>query len=116
MEIRSTPSDAEVWVDGELVGQTPHVERYSFYGTREVILVKKGFRSKRKMIDLDAPWWQIFPFDLFTDVLLPFTFTDKINIDLELEKEPEESAAFQETLQRANEAREKANETAEDPK
>ncbi len=107
--IRSTPSGAQVYFDGELRGETPHVERYSFYGTREVTLVKKGYRTHRKMVELAGPWWQIFPLDLITDVLLPFTITDRVELDVALEKEPEGPAALKDVLKRAAEAREKAN-------
>lgn len=109
LTIRSSPAGAQVFIDGELRGETPHVERYSFYGTREVTLVKKGFRTHRKMVELAGPWWQIFPFDLFTDVLLPFTITDGVELDIALEKEPEGPAALKDVLKRAAEAREKAN-------
>jgi hypothetical protein len=108
--IRSEPPGAQVVIDGEVRGETPHVERYVHYGTREVTLIKPGFRTHRKMVELDAPWWQVFPFDLLTDVVLPFTFTDKVELAVPLEKEPEAGGAFQETYQRALEAREKANE------
>jgi hypothetical protein len=115
LEIRSTPP-AEVWIDGEKRGETPHIEKYVFYGTREIVLVKPGYRSHRKMLDLDAPWWQVFPFDFITDVLLPFTFTDHETLDVELEKEPAEAGGFAETLKRANEARDKANAPPDEPK
>ena len=107
--VRTHPPGAKVYFDGELRGETPHVERYSFYGTRELTLVKKGYKTHRQMIELNAPWWQVFPFDLFTDVVIPFTITDGIELEIPLEKEPPAAQALGETLKRAAEAREKAN-------
>lgn len=114
--IRSQPSGAEVWIDGERRGETPHTEPYAFYGTREVTLVKKGYRSHRQSVQLDAPWWQVFPMDLLTDVVIPVTFTDRVDLDVALEKEPAGAGAFRETLQRAEEARAKANVPVDAPK
>ena len=68
------------------------------------------------MLDLDAPWWQVFPFDFFTDVLIPFTFTDREKLEVELEKEPEGVGGFADTLKRANEARAKAEAPVDEPK
>ena len=114
--IRSQPAGAEVWIDGEKRGETPHTEHYAYYGTREVTLVKKGYRSHRQSVDLASPWWQIFPFDLITDVLIPVTITDRVDLEVPLEKEPEGAGAFAETMKRAGEARDKANAPPEPPR
>ena len=114
--IRSQPTGAEVYIDGEKRGVTPHTEKYAYYGTREVTLVKKGYRTFRQNVVLSAPWWQIFPMDLVTDVALPFTITDRVDLEVPLEKEPAGAGAFQETLRRAEEARAKANAPLEEPK
>ena len=116
ISIRSEPTGADVFVDGERRGSTPHIERYSFYGGREITLVKKGYRSNRRLVELNAPWWQIFPFDLITDVVIPFTLTDRVELNIVLEKEPPAAEALGETLKHAEEAREKANLPPEAPK
>lgn len=108
LEIRSDPPGADLFIDGERVGVTPHVHKYVWYGTREVTLVMPGYRSERRMVALNAPWWQIFPFDLVTDVLVPVTLTDKLDVHIALRKEAHEAGALDETLERATEARRKA--------
>ena len=115
LEIRSEPSQAEVYRDGERLGQTPLVMNYEHYGTREITLVKEGYRSHRQLVELNSPWWQIFPFDLITDVVLPFTFTDRVELVVTLEKQPPLKEAIQETLKRAEEARKKASAPEESP-
>ena len=109
LEIRSDPPGAEVYIDGERKGVTPLVHKYAWYGTREVTLIKPDYRTDRQLVVLSAPWWQIFPFDLITDVALPFTFTDKVEHIVALRREPPEAGGFPETLERANKAREKAS-------
>src|SRR5262245_34398176 len=115
LEIRSNVP-ATVWIDGERRGETPHLERYTYYGTREIVLVRTGYRSYRKMLDRHAPWWQVLPCDFVTDVLIPLTFTDRETLDVKLEEEPPGAGGFAETLKRANEARDRANAATEEPK
>ena len=114
--IRSEPPGAEVFIDGQSKGLTPWTEKYTWYGTRELTLVKSGYRSERRFVDLDAPWWQVFPFDLITDVMLPFTLEDKVEMEVVLHKEPEAARALEETLQRAAESREKSRLPADAPR
>jgi hypothetical protein len=114
--IRSDPPGAEVYIDGERKGMTPHTEKYVWYGTREVTLVKSDYRSHREMVELHAPWWQVFPFDLITDVVLPLTLTDKVELDIKLHKEPPKARGMDETLERANEAREKSRRPVDAPR
>ncbi|HEY3226250.1 MAG TPA: PEGA domain-containing protein [Planctomycetota bacterium] len=120
IEIRSDPPGADVYLDGERVGVTqpgkPLEVAYAFYGTRELILTKKGYRSHRRYLSLSSPWWQVFPFDFLTDVVLPFTLTDRTDVQVVLEKESQGQEVIDETLKRAGEARDKANPPPEAPK
>jgi PEGA domain-containing protein len=116
ISIRSEPSGAAVFIDGQRRGTTPHLEPYSFYGGREVTLAKKGYRTHRQLVELDAPWWQIFPFDLLTDVVIPFTITDRVDLEVVLEKEPPAAEGLGDTLKRANEALEKSRLPADAPR
>ncbi|MBI4563575.1 MAG: PEGA domain-containing protein [Planctomycetes bacterium] len=88
ISIRSEPAGAEVFLDGEPAGITPVDIPYAWYGGRALLLVKPGYRSLRHHIVLSAPWWQIFPFDLITDVLLPIPLTDRTELVVALDPEP----------------------------
>ena len=116
ISIRSEPSGAEVWLDGERKGTTPHDEHYAYYGTRELVLIKPGYRTNRQTLPLDSPWWQIFPFDFVTDVVIPFTLTDRVEVHVVLEKELSIQEAAKEALQHAEEARQKASARPDDPR
>jgi hypothetical protein len=111
ISVRSDPG-AVVYVDGVRVGVTSSAGTldipYTYYGTRELLLTREGHRSHRQNVELAAPWWQIFPFDFISDVLLPVTLTDRIEVVVTLEKETHGSEDLRETRRRAAEAREKA--------
>lgn len=106
--VRSEPPGAAVFLDDERVGVTPCELRYTWYGTRDVSLELKGYHGVRDRVRLLPPWWQIFPFDLVTDLLVPFTLTDRVERFYVLERagvSPEEAAGVK---RRAAELREKA--------
>lgn len=74
--VRTDPPGAEVWVDGRPRGSSPAEMTFSSYGTREVVARKQGHAPARVRVELDPPWWQYPPFDLFTDLLWPGTIED----------------------------------------
>jgi hypothetical protein len=45
MLLRSNPPGATVYVDNQLIGVTPCATDFTYYGTREVRLVKPGFET-----------------------------------------------------------------------
>lgn len=106
--VRSEPPGAAVYLDGELRGETPCEIPYTWYGTRELVVEKRGFREIRQEVSLGTPWWQIPPLDLVTDVLLPFTITDRTEVEVKLEPAPVTREELEGVLKRVAEAREKA--------
>lgn len=105
--IRSEPEGATVFVDGMVRGKTPVEIPLVFYGEREVELRLDGYKVYREIVDLDPPWYQIFPFDFFCEVLLPFTWKDSRSLDLMLDRLPQEGEEkIDEVLERARELRE----------
>lgn len=108
ISVRSEPPGATVYVDGEEAGRTPCDVKYVWYGTREVVLELKGHRTVREMIALDAPWWQVFPLDFLTDVVIPFTITDRLERDYTLSAAGLTAPEIEEVRRNAAELREKA--------
>lgn len=82
--VRSEPPGATVYLDDEKAGKTPIEIPYTWYGKRDLRLELKDHEAARRLIVLNPPWWQFFPFDFITDVLLPFTITDRIEFTFEL--------------------------------
>lgn len=92
LAVRSDPPGARVFVDGREVGTTPCDHEFSFYGTVEVTLRAPGRLSRRELATLPAPWYQVFPLDFFTDLVIPWTIRDVHELSVELEPSPSEVA------------------------
>jgi len=107
--VRSEPPGAVLYVDGEKAGETPCEVPYVWYGTREIALERRGCKPVREMLPLRPPWWQIFPLDFVTDVLIPFTITDRLEVTYVLEPASASEADRDEMKKRAAELREKAS-------
>ena len=103
--VRSEPGGADVYVDGERIGVTPLDVPYIWYGTREIILEKRGYREIRERVALNPPWWQYPGLDLLTDVVLPFTITDRTELSFHLERAPLSREEIDDVLRRAEETR-----------
>jgi len=86
--IRSEPSGAEIFIDGKQLNKTPFTQRFDFYGTHRVVLRYKGYLTYEGEIRLKIPWWQYFPFDLFTEIL-PFEIKDSQDFSFTLKKAEE---------------------------
>lgn len=108
LSVRSEPAGAEVWLDGVKVGETPCEIRYTWYGTREIVLEKRGYREIREQVSLQGPWWQYPVLDFVTDVLIPFTITDRSDLAFTLERAPTTQEELLEVRARADELRRRA--------
>ncbi len=104
--IKSDPPGATVFVDGTKRGMTPLEFPFIYYGERDLELRLGGYRVHREMIELDPPWFQIFPFDLFCEAILPFRWEDFRVIERGLTPfGEEESESREEVFERAKELR-----------
>jgi hypothetical protein len=65
--IRSDPPGALVLVDGEEIGTTPVGFDYTYYGTRNITLIKDGYQTRTFPLELSTPWYQVFPLDFVSD-------------------------------------------------
>ena len=82
--IDSVPQGALVRLDDTVVGTTPFETGFEAYGTRRVTIYKEGFRSKTKLIEIKPPWYGRFPFDIVSEVLLPFGWRDRHDVKMQL--------------------------------
>lgn len=76
--VRSDPPGALVYLDGLEIGQTP-LERvpFHFYGTREIVLHKRGYLTERRVVEIDQPWYSYFPVDVFSELIVPWNIPDR---------------------------------------
>lgn len=77
MTVRSDPPGALVLVDGTEVGYTPAQVDFTYYGTREISLVKDGYETLTVMQKVPTPWYQVPPVDFVSDNFLPVKVTNR---------------------------------------
>jgi len=76
MTIRSDPPGAVVVVDGYELGTTPLTHDFTFYGDRNIRLIKDGYETLEVMQPVYGPWYQTPPLDFVTDNLWPGQIQD----------------------------------------
>jgi hypothetical protein len=83
--IRSDPPGATVVVNGEPAGATPTRVDFMTYGTFELILAAPGHHRLRRTVEVEPPWWETLPLDLFVETLWPATVIDEHALAFALE-------------------------------
>ncbi len=104
--INSYPQGALVKVDGKDIGYTPASFDFTWYGTREVQLLKDGFETHTEQIDVNAPWYQKFPLDFVSDNFLGHHVTDHRQFSFQLQ--PKRVDMSSDVMQRAGALRSEA--------
>ncbi len=98
--VRTNPPGASVYVDKQLIGTTPTASSFTYYGTREIEVVADGFRTEKVLRTISPPWYQIPPFDFFTETLWPWEVRDERIVDITLV--PEQPLASDTLMARAD--------------
>jgi hypothetical protein len=75
--IRSNPPGALAIVNGEEIGPTPISRSFTYYGDREITLMLDGHETFTTIQPINAPWWDNFVTEFFTENLIPYTFRDE---------------------------------------
>jgi len=100
--IRSEPSGAVVFLDGLPRGETPLIVPFDSYGTRELEVRLADHAVFVEMIEVDPPWYQIFPLDFVGEVLVPWHWVDSRAFDVLLvPRDAGETPTIEEVLERA---------------
>jgi hypothetical protein len=72
-----------VYLDDELIGETPVTTTFTYYGTRKITLEKVDAEGRllyeRKIIyeKIKPPFYQILPLDFFSEIILPMELKDE---------------------------------------
>ena len=82
----SAPSAADVYLDGEHVGRTPLELPFEAYGSRHVTLSRPGYRDHTEVLELEVPWYSVFPLDYVSEILLPFGWEDRYRLEVVLQR------------------------------
>ncbi len=103
LTIRSNPPGAMVYVDNQHVGFTPCSVDFTYYGTREMRLVKSGFETLTINQPIPTPWYQVPPLDFVSDNLVPVKIRDNRTVSYNLQ--PQLMMPVEEIIGRGNELR-----------
>lgn len=90
--IVSNPPGALAKVDGKVIGYTPASFDYTWYGEREVELLKDGYETQKQLIKFGAPWYQRFPFEFFSDNLALKHIEDRRQIRISMQPRVRDSS------------------------
>jgi hypothetical protein len=76
LNVRTNPPGALVYVDNQLIGETPCGVDFTYYGTREIRLVKPGFETLAINQPIPTPWYEYPPLDFVSENLWPAKIRD----------------------------------------
>lgn len=103
LAVRTNPPGAMVFVDNQQIGTTPCSVDFTYYGTREIRLVKPGFETLTVNQPIPTPWYQIPPLDFFSENLVPTKIQDHRTVSFNLQ--PQLIVPTEQLLDRANQLR-----------
>ncbi len=103
LNVHSNPPGALVYVDNQQIGITPCSVDFTYYGTREVRLIKPGFETLTVNQPIPTPWYEYVPLDFVSENLLPTKIRDNRTVTYNLA--PQLVVPTQELLDRANQLR-----------
>jgi len=93
LTVKSEPSGAEVYLDGEKIGKTPVTVDFEQYGGREITLSKKNYLRQREIVRTETPVYEWFGIDFFFEMIWPLTIVDRHEFSFRLKpltaEEPE---------------------------
>lgn len=106
LNVRTNPPGALVYVDNQQIGTTPCSVDFTYYGTREIRLVKPGFETLTVNQPIPAPWWQYPGIDFVSENLVAMKIRDNRTVTYNLA--PQVVVPTQELVDRANQLRQDA--------
>jgi hypothetical protein len=92
-----------VFVDNQPIGTTPCSVDFTYYGTREIRLVKSGFETLTVNQPIPAPWYQVPPLDFISDNLWPIPIRDNRTVAFDMQ--PARLQSIDEIIARGSELR-----------
>ncbi len=84
LTVRTNPPGASVFVDKQLIGTSPAATSFVYYGTREIEVVRDGYRTEKVLRTISKPWYQVPPLDFFSETLWPWEIRDEEIIDISM--------------------------------
>ncbi len=85
LEITSEPAGAMVFLADEPIGRTPLTVPFTWYGDYEVILRLDNHQALQTHAQINAPWYDIPPWDLVSQAMVPWTYHYNVTRHYQLE-------------------------------
>ncbi len=92
LTIKTDPPGAQVFVDDELIGESPVLMEFTYYGTRKIVIEKRDkdgtleYERETLYAKIDTPYYQRFPIDFFSEVIVPMKIEDDHFLSIKLRK------------------------------
>ena len=83
-EVRSDPPGASVHLNGKEAGTTPLDHEFTYYGTYDVTLRAPGHYSHKELKVISPPWYEVFPLDFFSEIVIPWKLEDVHTLEVRL--------------------------------
>jgi len=83
--VRTDPPGAQVIVNGESLGPAPASHNFYYYGDREITLVMDGYETKTLIQPINAPWWDNYLTEFFSENLVPMVIRDEREFTYKME-------------------------------
>ncbi len=84
LNVRTNPPGALIYVDNQVIGTTPCGVDFTYYGTREIRLVKPGFETLSINQPIPTPWYEFPPLDFVSENLVPSKIRDNRTVIYDL--------------------------------
>ncbi len=105
--IQTDPPGAFVIVNDEEVGVSPARFSFLWYGDYDIMVRKPGYQTLKTHHQLNAPWYEWPPLDLFAETMVPTMIRDE-HVLPTLVLEPVQTPVTEDLVGRAVELREQA--------
>ncbi|MEN1681599.1 MAG: PEGA domain-containing protein [Planctomycetota bacterium] len=84
LTVRTNPPGALVYVDNQQIGTSPCSVDFTYYGTREIRMVKPGYETLTINQPIPSPWWQKPGIDFVSENLVPLKIRDNRQVSFNL--------------------------------
>jgi hypothetical protein len=74
--VRTDPPGALVIVNDEALGPSPASRQFEYYGDRRITLVLDGYETQTIIQPVNAPWWDNYATEFFSENLIPWVIRD----------------------------------------
>jgi hypothetical protein len=75
--VYTDPPGAVVLHNNTILGQSPVDDHFTYYGNHHFTIFAEGYETLQVDQEITTPWYQYFPLDFISEVLVPWQITDR---------------------------------------